>query len=384
MSGEKVAIDAINRIEKSFRNTFGSKLKALVSAAVIEEAGRRTGEWSEQIMQTSKAIGVTATELQTLQQIGAQSGTGDSAVSMFSNITTAAAEALSGNGAMIASFQALGVTLRRTDTQAEIFSKTMRALATVGVNNPNQFVRQSARAITGTPEQTTAAIVAASARIPGGNLGQQARGLAEGGNIVPDEQLQRIATAWADIKNQLAMTGKFFMPLVTVILEFIDKLIRTFSIVNGIFNIVKGAALAMATIYEAIGSLMAKLHLPASWRRSVAAGEQDWLNAFGAADRVQSRWNRNNRQTAPPLVPAADQRISPQIQPFMRPTASGGENLRIGGMFGAGEERIIKMTQRMIDLLGVIATNTAPWNGNAVARSAQGGMPAPVHQAGGI
>ncbi len=73
------------------------------------------------------------------------------------------------------------------------------------------------------------------------------------------------------------------------------------------------------------------------------------------------------------------------MSPFMRLQASGGSNLKIGGMFGAGEERIIKMTQRMIDLLGQIVTNTAPWNGNATRMSGQGGgVPLPVRQAGGI
>jgi hypothetical protein len=389
VSGEKVTLDAVNRIEKSFRETFGSKLKAIISVAAIEEAVRRTAEWTETINQTSRAMGVTAAELQTLQMIGTQSGAGGDAVtSMFNNITTAAQEALSGNGEMIASFQALGIALHRSDTQAQIFSRTMEALRRVGVNNPNAFTRQSAFRITGTAEQTAAAISASYQRIPGEGLGGRARGLEAAGNVVPDEQIQRMAAAWADIKNQLSMTAKFFAPLVTVILEFVDRVIRSFSIVNGIFNIVKGAALAMATIYEAIGALMAHLHLPASWRASVARGEQEWLGGYGAAQLAQSRWNARaglgNPMQIPGLPGAQDQRIMPQIPQVMRPTTSGGANVRIGGMFGAGEERIIRMTQRMIDLLGQIATNTAPWNGNAINRGGTGGMPAPVHQAGGI
>jgi hypothetical protein len=63
--------------------------------------------------------------------------------------------------------------------------------------------------------------------------------------------------------------------------------------------------------------------------------------------------------------------------------ASGDQaRIKIGGMFGAGEHRLIQMTKQMVDLLGQIAVNTKSFTGNPTQSGPFGGHSAPPHRVG--
>ena len=104
-SGKSTVIAGTKDISKAMQDAFGQKLKSLITFTAIEEATRRTAEWAQEITQTSKALGITAEQLQTLNIIASKTGTNQSAViDMFTHVKDAAEAALSGNAEMIASF----------------------------------------------------------------------------------------------------------------------------------------------------------------------------------------------------------------------------------------------------------------------------------------
>ena len=388
VSGEKVAMNAVNNIGKAMREAFGSKLKSIISFTAIEEATRRTAEWASEINQTGRALGMTAEELQALKLIAQESGTpADAATSMFENIKKAAEEALSGNGEMIASFQALGVELKRTDTGADVFSKTMAALGRGTVGSPNQFLRQSAARITGTPEQTVASFLGGYNARAGAGLEDKANRMAGANEIVGGGDIAQLAAQWAEIVSSFTRATAKLKPLAALILDAVTYVVHAFEDwakgIHGVTDMVRG-------LFTGNRALMKSGYLAASDLINRATGITA-ANAIGTAVGLPSlSVAQSGAPPAPthghPTAPVNSQ-LLPQIPMFMHPAASGGGNLKIGGMFGAGEARIIKMTQRMIDLLGQIATNTAPWNGSAARAGSTGGntiVQLQVHQAGGI
>ena len=76
-----------DNVSKKMQEAFGTKLKQLLTFTAVEEGVRRTAEWAAELNRASKALGVTAEQLQTLQHIGSKTGTGESAmISLFENI----------------------------------------------------------------------------------------------------------------------------------------------------------------------------------------------------------------------------------------------------------------------------------------------------------
>ena len=69
---------------------------------------------------------------------------------------------------------------------------------------------------------------------------------------------------------------------------------------------------------------------------------------------------------------AFDEKINPDLTKAMTPISSGGGNLKIGGMFGAGETRMIALSVKMVELLTHIKNNTNPVQ-NATRMTGQGG-----------
>ena len=63
---------------------------------------------------------------------------------------------------------------------------------------------------------------------------------------------------------------------------------------------------------------------------------------------------------------------------------SGGANLKIGGMFGAGENKLITLNTKMVELLGQIQNNTKYVGSPGKQYEFQQKQPKPTRQAGGI
>src|SRR5690242_9998151 len=96
---------AMDGLANTVKGELAQKLKLIFSAAAIEEAARRTGEWAQKLDQTSRSLGISAEALQTLQLIAAKANAPEDAIiGMFENIDKARQEALKGNADLQASF----------------------------------------------------------------------------------------------------------------------------------------------------------------------------------------------------------------------------------------------------------------------------------------
>lgn len=226
----------VDSVSKSIQENFGKKLTQVISFAAIEEATRRTAEWAQEITQTSKALGVTAEQLQTLEIIASKTGTSQSAtVDMFKNITAAAEQAIAGNADLITSFQALGVHISRTSKVGDVFGDVMNKIASLPgglINNPNIMVRNAAAKITGQPENVVQTFAAGYAATPGGpGLGGKAAGMA-GKDIASNADIQALASVWAEILTSLKESGKQLLPIATFLLSIVKGIVDAFGAIT--------------------------------------------------------------------------------------------------------------------------------------------------------
>lgn len=231
-----------DNVSKKMQEAFGTKLKQLLTFTAVEEGVRRTAEWAAELNRASKALGVTAEQLQTLQHIGSKTGTGESAmISLFENIQKSRDEALKGNMDLINSFQKLGVSmgdLAKLDT-GKLFSKVMTGIPENIGNSNDQYMRTAANMVTGTPENVLAT---AKYGMGGKGLDENAAGLS--GDIASEETVQQLATVWAEILTSLKEAGVQLAPIAGFILVFVKLLVEGLGglseIIGGAFKMIQG------------------------------------------------------------------------------------------------------------------------------------------------
>lgn len=247
-----------DNVSKKMQEAFGTKLKQLLTFTAVEEGVRRTAEWAAELNRASKALGVTAEQLQTLQHIGSKTGTGESAmISLFENIQKSRDEALKGNMDLINSFQKLGVSmgdLAKLDT-GKLFSKVMTGIPENIGNSNDQYMRTAANMVTGTPENVLAT---AKYGMGGKTLDENTAGLS--GDIASEETVQQLATVWSEIITSLKEAGVQLAPLAGFILVFVKILVEALGgvaeVVGGLFNFIKGVLTAdTETIKSAVKSI---------------------------------------------------------------------------------------------------------------------------------
>lgn len=247
-----------DNVSKKMQEAFGTKLKQLLTFTAVEEGVRRTAEWAAELNRASKALGVTAEQLQTLQHIGSKTGTGESAmISLFENIQKSRDEALKGNMDLINSFQKLGVSigdLAKLDT-GKLFSKVMTGIPEDIGNSNDQYMRTAANMVTGTPENVLAT---AKYGMGGKTLDENTAGLS--GDIASEETVQQLATVWSEIITSLKEAGVQLAPLAGFILVFVKILVEALGgvaeVVGGLFNFIKGVLTAdTETIKSAVKSI---------------------------------------------------------------------------------------------------------------------------------
>lgn len=247
-----------DNVSKKMQEAFGTKLKQLLTFTAVEEGVRRTAEWAAELNRASKALGVTAEQLQTLQHIGSKTGTGESAmISLFENIQKSRDEALKGNMDLINSFQKLGVSmgdLAKLDT-GKLFSKVMTGIPENIGNSNDQYMRTAANMVTGTPENVLAT---AKYGMGGKGLDENTAGLS--GDIASEETVQQLATVWAEILTSLKEAGVQLAPIAGFILVFVKLLVEGLGglseIIGGAFKMIQGILTGdLGKIQEAFTSI---------------------------------------------------------------------------------------------------------------------------------
>ena len=247
ISGTKDMKNAVTDTGKLVEEVFGRKLKQVISVVAIEQATQRTAEWAQQIEQTSKNLGTTAEQLQTLNHIASATGTSEQAVQgLFDNIQKGAQDAIKGNGDLIASFAKLGLSVGdlMSMDNAKIFSKVMSSIPANVANSKDQYLRQSVQNITGTPENTLNSIKAGYEAQPGDGLGGKAKGLSDSGAIGDEASIKELSTVWSEVTTSLKEAGISLIPVATILLSIVKTLTDALGgvsvVVNGFADFVKG------------------------------------------------------------------------------------------------------------------------------------------------
>lgn len=246
MFGELFKVEgAAKRVGNSFKQAFANKLTQVISIAAIEQAVQRTAQWAAEINNTSKALGVTATQLQTIQHIASKTGTSEDAiVGMFSNIQKARDEAIKGNQQLVMSFQKLGVSMDdlMTSNTTQLFSKVMGGMGS-DIRVASMGTRSAAQDIAGTPENVIATFQAGIAQA-GGDFNDAVNAMTESGQIASDVDIHVMASLWSQILTELKAAGIQLLPAVIIILGIVKTLVTGLGAVSetlgGLFKIVIG------------------------------------------------------------------------------------------------------------------------------------------------
>jgi hypothetical protein len=222
---------------KQIQEAFGKKLTQIVSFIAIEQAIRRTGEWAEQIQQTSRALGVTAEQTQALQRIASTLGLNPTTTTdMFSNMESAAQDALNGNEKLLRSFNKLGVTMEdlRNKTHGNLWNEIMGKVP-AELGSSDMFTRDSVQNIFKTPEQDVEAI---KSNPKGTDLAANATG------AVSNEDTALLAQEWANFKTDLSDLGNSMKPVVGLFISLADALVNALHALvdlgSGVKNLVMG------------------------------------------------------------------------------------------------------------------------------------------------
>ena len=253
--------DATLNAGKTIEEVFGRKLKQVISVVAIEQAVQRTAQWNQEIQQTAKKLGVTATQLQTLNHIASQTGTAEGDIQgLFENIQKAGMSALEGNDELITSFKKLGITIKdiQNSTSSELFSKVMAKTGEMGdVRKLDPRTRGYVDSITGTPENTFQSIQQDYQNTPGEGLGGKSSALEGNGQILSESDSKEMQIAWSDFVTNLKEAEIALMPLATILLSivqvFLDAIGALANIGSGFNDLIHGK---FSDAFQKIGSTL--------------------------------------------------------------------------------------------------------------------------------
>ena len=241
ISGTKEMQNATLDTGKIIEETFGRKLKEVISIVAIEQATQRTAQWANEIQQAAKHLGTTNEQLQTMQHIASATGTAESDVTgLFENIQKATQDAIDGNDELLASFKKLGITLADLQhmTSSEIFSKVMENMNNAGDlrTTADQVQRRSVHNITGTTENTLESINAGYNATPGAGLSGKGSTLAGEGAIASDASIQELSAVWSQFVTSMKEAGTMLLPVASILVAIAKTLVDAF---NGVADTVK-------------------------------------------------------------------------------------------------------------------------------------------------
>lgn len=125
------AMRALNDFSSKVKNVGGEinheiaeRLKGAFAIGAIEEAIRRTGEWSVELQRSARELGITVEEMQALRLASERAHISTEKIfSYYSKLEAAALKAASGNQKLASSFKTLGVSSEqiRTGSPEELF-----------------------------------------------------------------------------------------------------------------------------------------------------------------------------------------------------------------------------------------------------------------------
>ena len=238
--------NAMDGLANTVKGELSTKLKVLFSAAAIEEAARRTGEWAQKLDQSSKSMGVTNTMLSTLYLLANKANIPEEAVvGMFDNIDKARSEALAGNIEYINSLERLGVTLEDTrNLSREAFSnKVVAGMQNVTTQNngdastANNLNRQDISRVSGaTPENFLNQLFGAHG-LAGKSLSSKKEEYINNKDIPNEEVVDELSATWSEFLTDIKVLGNELRPTAAILIAIFDLLLNT---LGGVYDLLKG------------------------------------------------------------------------------------------------------------------------------------------------
>lgn len=212
-----------NDLGSELQRSIGDKMKSVFSVTVVEEVVRRTGEWATELQRSSRELGVTAEQLQTIRVMAERAGVAqDKIFSFYERLESRATQAANGNTKLLRSFNALGISMsdlkgpNRLGT-AELFQKTLG-----GVQNEGAMQN-----IYGSKNYLE---LRALGREAGGkSLAQYQE--SRRSQIVSNETVDSMSQAWIHIIEDIRSLGNKLRPIVGLVLTLVDGILK---MVNGV------------------------------------------------------------------------------------------------------------------------------------------------------
>lgn len=254
-AGKKAGQDMASVLQREI----AGKMKMVFSAAAIEQATQRTGQWAQQLTQTAQQMGILNETLQALNLLAAKSNTPQEAlISMFNNIDKARQEALNGNIDYITSLQRMGVTLQdiRTMNKTEFFGKALGGIGE-NISQATNQQRLDVQRVTGTPELELEKIMQT---MGGAGFAAFAGSQKESGGIVDEEIVNQLSKTWGELMVDLTELGNELKPAATYLIALVRIVIKAITaivdIFRGLWNAVEGLLTADIDKLEMGGKLI--------------------------------------------------------------------------------------------------------------------------------
>jgi hypothetical protein len=237
VSGIKEVGDQTINTGKVIEDVFGRKLKQVISVVAIEQATQKTAEWAQEITNTGRQLGITATAVQELNILATKLGLpADSAKSAFQAMVNAQKQALENNADIINQFVRLGVTLDDVHKPAsELWDKLHSNIAAAG-ENVTMVQKNAAQEIFQQPYQNVA-LTAEAQQAAGTGLEQTA---ADNPANLDAQTVADISKGWAELKVDLIDLGNQLKPLVPIIISFADAVVNAVQALIDLVSFGKG------------------------------------------------------------------------------------------------------------------------------------------------
>lgn len=242
LTGFKQAEGTVKNFGSLIQKEFSQKLKSVIAVTAIEQAVQRTAEWAQRIDQTSKALGITAEQLQYIQLLTKKTSVSEeAAMSMFDNISKAQQEAIDGNIEMITSFAKLGIQINdlKNMTKTQLFTTFLGKAGAIGMNNPDIANRQAMSKISGGTSENI--IMGMAEGVSGSPSMQDA---VDSGELQTNEDISTLSQSWTNFVQSMKDAVSGLMPLATILLSLVT------TIVNGIGGIITFISEGIRTVFD--------------------------------------------------------------------------------------------------------------------------------------
>lgn len=221
IAGTKDIINATQDAGKQIEEVFNRKLKQTISIVAIEEATRRTAEWAQEIQNTSRQLGITATQTQELNNVArALALPANAATDAFQNMINAQKQALENNPLMQTQFAQLGVTMEDLHKNGTALWDILQKNIKEGGDSLTLAQKSSATSIFG---QNISTVTDTAQAMGGKNLEEEAN---KNDANVSDQDVSDISKGWAQLQGDLMELGNALKPVVPIIISFADALVN--------------------------------------------------------------------------------------------------------------------------------------------------------------